>query len=301
MSDAAEPAAGGRPGFWNFGPTDAPVLVENAEAVMPHLPYYLGGWDFQWVGTAAEGPPDVRIIENCNGEYRVVSNGPGGTDFGFDNPYDAANGLAGGLISVHVARNPKMVCINASAARIGGSLVIVIGDSFAGKSSVALHLAVLGHRFFGHDQIAVTLDQAPVGTCLGLMPQVRLPLPSDCGDAFREFVEGYSAMQGEDMAYLKLWDGEAGGFGEIAPIGTLVLLDRRHSGTAELRPASRLELVRKMVSTAFAPHIPSVELLDGLTHLADSAGAYHLKFSSSREAAALLSGSFRDEVNRSGE
>jgi hypothetical protein len=301
MSDAAEPAADGLPGFWKFGPKDAPVVVENAEAVMPHLPYYLGGWDFQWAGTAAEGPPDVRIIENYNGEYRVVSAGPGGADFSFDNPYDAANGLASGLISVHVARNPKMVCLNASAARIGDSLVIVIGDPFAGKSSVALHLAVLGHRFFGHDQIAVTLDQAPVGTCLGLMPKVRLPLPSDCGDAFREFVEGYSAMQGEDMAYLKLWDGEAGGFGETAPVSTLVFLDRRQSGTAELRPASRPELARKMVSTAFAPHISYAELLDGLTCVADSAGTYHLEFSSSREAAALLSGIFRDDGDRSKE
>ena len=299
MSDAADPATDGPPGFWNFGPKDSPVLVKNAEAIMPLLPYYLGGWDCQWAGTAAEGPPDVRIIENDNGGYRVVSTGPGGADYSFDNPYDAANGLAAGLISIYVARNPKIIRVHAGAARIGDSLVIVIGDSLAGKSSVSLHLAVLGYRFFGDDQIAVTGDQAPLGICLGLMPKIRLPLPPDCGNAFREFVEGYSAMQGEDMAYLKLWDGEAGGFGETAPVGAVVLLDRRQSGTAELRPASRPKLVQKMVSTAFAPHIPSVELLDGLTRLADGAGAYHLEYSSSREAAALLSCSFRDDGDRS--
>jgi len=299
MSNTTGPAADSSPGFWNFGPKEAPILVENAEAVMPHLPYYLGGWDFQWAGTVPKGPPDIRIIQNDNGEYRVVSTGPGGADLSFDNPYDAANGLAGELIGVHVARNPKLICLHAGAARIGDSLVIVIGDSFAGKSSLALHLAVLGNRFFGDDRIAVTLDQASVGTCLGLMPKVSLPLPPDCGDAFREFVEGYSAMQCEDMAYLKLWDGEAGGFGETAPVRALVFLDRRQSGTAELRPASRLELVRKMLSTAFAPHISSIELLDGLTRLADGADACHLEFSSSREAAALLSGSFRDDGDRS--
>jgi len=288
---------GEQPSFWWIGPETNPVLVENAEAVMPYLPYYLAGWTIAWAGDTAPRTPDICIVEQPDGTFRVLSYGPGGADFTFDDPYDAANGLAGGLISVYVGRNPRMICLHAGAAQIDDGLVVVIGDSFAGKSSVALHLAVLGHRFFGDDQIGVTLDNPSLGLCLGLMPKVRLPLPADCGDPFREFVEGYSSMQGDDMAYLKLWEGEAGTFGDTAPVRALVFLDRKEAGTGDdgprLRAASRPELVKTMIGTAFAPHVESQDLLAGLTRLADAADSYHLTFSSSRDAAGLLSSEFR--------
>jgi hypothetical protein len=295
MPEAVDGMPTDAPNFWWIGAEANPVLVENAEIVMPYLPYYLAGWTISWAGETAPRTPDARVVEHPDGTFQVLSIGPGGADFIFDNPYDAANGLAGALISIFVGRDPQMICLHAGAARIGDGLVIVIGDSFAGKSSVALHLAVLGHRFFGDDQIAVTMENPSRGMCLGLMPKVRLPLPDDCGHAFREFVEGYSSMQGDEMAYLKLWEGEAGAFGETAPVRALVFLDRDTTGTgeAELRAASRPELVKAMIRTAFAPHVPSSDLLAGLTRLADAADSYHLRFASSREAAALLSREFR--------
>ena len=282
------------PSYWKIGPVDAPVIVENAEAVLPYLPYFLAGWDIRWAGTSVDGDADVRVEQHADGTFRVISTGPGGADFSFDNPYDVANGLAGGLISVHIAREPRSICLNAGAAKIDNGLVIVIGNSFAGESSVVLHLAVLGHRFFGDEQIAVTMGPEPVGTCLGLTPKVRLPLPGDCGDAFREFVEGYSSMQSDEMAYLKLWEGEAGDFGETAQISALVLLDRVEDGEAVLEPASQLDLVNTMRSAAFAPHIASADLLAGLTQLAAGTRSYHLRFSSSRQAAGFLSSEFRN-------
>ncbi len=294
MPDPAGPAeAAATEGLWRFGPEDAPILVENADLVLPYLPYYVAGWPFGWAGDG--GTADIRISEESDGAFRVRSDGPGCADFAFDNPYDAANGLAGALISIHVARRPDTVCLHAGAARIGGELAVVIGDSFAGKSSVALHLAVLGHRFFGDDQIALTLGSPPVGTCLGLMPKVRTPLPEDCGDAFREFVDGYTAMEGDGVAYLKLWDGEAGTFGETAPVRALILLDRRSDAASDLVPATGSELMKTLMSTAFAPHIEAADLLRGLAGLAEAAELYRLTFSSSREAASLLSARFRSE------
>ena len=298
MPEAVDANIDDVPDFWWIGPDENPILVENAEAVLPHLPYFLAGWDIKWAGTAHNRSADIRVIEQPDGHYNVVSSGPGGADFSFDNPYDAANGLAGALISVHIAGNPNMICLHAGAARVGNGLVIVLGDSFAGKSSVALHLAVLGHRFFSDDQIGVAIDNPSHGMCLGLMPKVRLPLPVDCGDAFCQFIDGYSAMQGDGLAYLKLWDGEAGTFGETAPVRALVFLDRVEAGSTELRVASRPELVKSMISTAFAPHISSSDLLAGLNKLAEGTEAYHLCFESSREAASLLSQKFQSTNNQ---
>ena len=158
-----------------------------------------------------------------------------------------------------------------SSDLVGSGLAVVIGDSFADKSSVALHLAVLGHRFFSDDQIALTLGSPPVGTCLGLMPKVRMPPPEDCGDAFREFVDGYTALGGDGVAYLKLWDREAATFGETAPVRSLILLDRRPGARCDLVPATASDLVRTLVSTTFAPHIEAAALLRGLAALAEDA------------------------------
>ena len=293
MADHVPSAAPDGPDLWRIGDDDDPVLVENADAVLPYLPYYLAGWPIRWAGDGEGRTPDVRVSESADGIFRVTSRGPGGADFRFDNLYDAANGVAGALISVFVARRADTICLHAGAALIGESLAIVIGDSFAGKSSVALHLAVLGNRFFGDDQIALTLGGDPRGICLGLMPKVRTPLPEDCGDAFREFVEGYTAMEGDGSVYLKLWDGEAGTFGDSAPVRALVLLDRRPGADTEIAPVSRSELMKTLVSRAFAPHIDARDLLNGLAAVADGVALYRLRFSSSREAAALLSRTLR--------
>ena len=147
-SETARTTAKAAPDYWKIGPADAPVIVENAEVVLPYLPYFLVGWDIRWAGKSVVGDADVRVEEHADGTFRVISTGPGGADISFDNPYDVANGLAGGLISVHIAREPRSICLNAGAAKIDNGLVIVIGNSLAGQSSVALHLAVLGHRFF---------------------------------------------------------------------------------------------------------------------------------------------------------
>lgn len=293
MSDVAGAEADMTPGFWWVGPVDHPILVENAEAVMPYLPYYMAGWPLKWAGPAVEQTPDIQVIENSGGTYQIVSSDLGGDNFTYDNPYDAANGLAGRLISIFVSRDPRMFCLHAGAARVGDGLVVIIGDFSAKKLSVALHLAVLGNRFFGDHQIGVTLETPPLGVCLGLMPKVGLPLPEDCGDAFREFVEGYSSMQGDDTAYLKLWEGEAGVFLETAPVRAFVFLDQTETGESHLRPASRPELVKLIERNAFAPHIPSPDLLGSLNWLVGEAEAFQLRFSSSRDAATLLSRTFR--------
>ena len=101
-------------------------------------------------------------------------------------------------------------------------------------------------------------------------------------------------MQSEEMAYLKLWEAEAGDFGETAPISALVFLDLVEDGEAVLEPASQSDLVKTMMSTAFAPHVSSADLLAGLTQLAAGNRSYHLRCSSSREAAGLLSSEFRN-------
>jgi hypothetical protein len=296
---AARPAGAGRqasgaPSLWRFGPEPA-ILVRNAEAVLAHLPLFLGGWPPRWIEPAAAGgaAADIDIIEHPDGTIEVATAGHRAS---FAGAFDAANGLAGALISAFIARHRSTVCLHAGSAMVGGGVVALIGGSHSGKSSVALQLAAAGYRLFGDDRIAVDLADAatPRALCLGLMPKVRLPLPPDCGARFAEFVEGYSEVQDETAAYLKPWAGEAASFGEAAPLRALVVLDRAQGVPARLDRLGRAALLRTMIENVTAPQLDAGAVVAHLDALARRIPGYALGFGSSREAAALLGRSLRE-------
>jgi hypothetical protein len=229
------------------------------------------------------------------GQIAVTLHGPGGNEALFDDAFAAADGLAGALIARLVTRRPDMICFHAGSALVGAGLVVLLGDSLAGKSSVALQLAAAGYRLFGDDRLAVRLEEGrpPAGACLGLTPKVRLPLPPDCGDRFAEYVESFTEMRDDNAAYLKLWEGEAAAFGEDAPLASFVILDRREAGPCALSPASRPEIVKALLLNCFSPHIDARALVPAMTGLATGVGGRRLQFSSSREAAAALTAAVR--------
>jgi len=282
----------GAASLWRFGPEIAPILVRNAEAVLAHLPLFLGGWPLRWIGDddAPDAVPDIEIVERSEGAIDVAT---AVHNASYAGAMDAANGLAGALISAFIGRQPEMICLHAGSAVVGGGLVVLIGGSHAGKSSVALHLAAAGYRLFGDDRIAIDLADtaAPLGLCLGLMPKVRLPLPPDCGARFAEFVEGYSEVQDDTAAYLKPWEGEAAIFGETAKLRALVVLDRIDGAPTTVELLGRPALLRAMIENVTAPQRDAGTLVAQLDALARAVPGYALSFGSSREAAAALVGS----------
>ena len=94
---------------WQFGPEEHLISVRNAEAVLAHLPLFLGGWPMRGSGAAPEQAYDIDIIQNGDGSLVVKLAGPGGNDMAFDNALDAANGFAGSLIGACLA--PKFCAI----------------------------------------------------------------------------------------------------------------------------------------------------------------------------------------------
>jgi len=285
--------------LWAFGPEDRPVMVRNAELVLQHLTIFLGGWTIRFAGRAADSPtaPDIDLVEREDGGVTVILNGPCGYSLSFEDEFNAANGLASALIAAYVTTRSNMVCLHASSVAVGAgddaAIAVMLGESFAGKSSTALQMAAAGHRLFGDDRLAVVADekadQGPLrGTCLGLMPKVRLPLPPDCGPRFQAFVEGHSEICDDQAAYLRIWDDEAASFGEQAPVSAFIMLDRRDSGDSVLEPAPKGDIVRTLVANCYAPHIDAGALVPVLSGLADRVGGYRLRFSSSRDAAQAI-------------
>lgn len=285
-------AASRPPSVWHFGPDDAPVRVAGAEALLAHLPVFLGGWPLRRVAGPAPRC-DVRVRTGPGGAIAVETLGPGGTVLDFDNEMDAANGLAGALVAEYVAARADTVCLHAGSALVGAGLCVLLGASLAGKSSVAMQLAASGYRLFGDDRLAVRQgdDDAPAeGTCLGLQPKLRLPLPEDAGPALEGFVESYTEIRTGTAAYLRPWDTEAATFGDTAPLGALVALERggEDDPPATLEPAPRAEIARALLSNVFAAHITAETLVTEMAGLAGRVPGYRLRWTSSRAAARLL-------------
>lgn len=214
---------------WAFGPPDKEIRVGNAELLLAQLPIFLGGWPCRRLDDADDGEMHIKIIERPDKRIEVNLTGSGAHKTVFENEFAAADGLANALVAAFVSRHADTFCLHAGSARLGPGLVVLLGDSLAGKSSVALHMAAAGYRLFGEDRLAVSMGDGgtAIGLCLGLTPKVRLPLPADCGRRFAEYVESFTEIRDDATAYLKLWEGEAAVFLEQAPIAAFVILNRK--------------------------------------------------------------------------
>ena len=283
---------------WSIGPPGKEIRVGNAEILLAQLPFFLNGWPIRRLPDLTAGDMDIKITEHPNNQIEVDLAGPGALNSMFDNEFDAADGLASALVSAYVSQQSDVLCLHAGTAKIGSGLVVLLGNSLAGKSSVAVQLASAGYRLFGDDRLAIRVggDGQAVGRCLGLTPKVRLPLPADCGARFAEYVESFTEIRDEETAYLKLWEGEAAVFQEEAPLTAFIILNRSEGGGANLEPASRSQIVKAMMAQSFAPQFGSQALVQALTDLATNAVGYELGFSSSHEAASLLSVTIRGEA-----
>jgi hypothetical protein len=271
---------------WAFGPSDKEIRV----------PFFLGGWPCRRLDDSDSGNMDIKIIERPDKQIEVTLTGPGALETVFENEFDAADGLASALVAAFISRHADTLCLHASSAQLGSGLVVLLGDSLAGKSSVALHMAAAGYRLFGDDRLGVRIvdgGEAPSGLCLGLTPKVRLPLPGDCGRQFAEYVESFTEIRDETVAYLKLWEGEAAVFLEQSPVTAFVILNRAETGSSSMAPASRPAIVKALLAQCFAPHIAAQDLVPVLTNLASNVAGYELGFSNSGEAASLLTSTLR--------
>ncbi|MEE8334527.1 MAG: hypothetical protein V3R85_11820 [Alphaproteobacteria bacterium] len=280
------------PSLWGFGPEDAPVTVRNAEALLAHLPVFIGGWPLRRLGDGRDAKPDIDVVEVAGGGFTIRISGPGGNDAACSDEFEAANALAGGLITGFVVQQPNRICLHAGAVALGDGLAVMLGNSLASKSGVALQMTAAGHRLFGDDRLGVEAagddGGGAQGLCLGLMPRLRLPLPADCGARFAEFVDGYTEIRNDDLVYLKLWEGETAGFGDTAPITTLIFLDRCENGPVRLEPEDRDTMTNALLENCFAPHIKAARLAAWLGAIVEGCACYRATFSSSREVAIAI-------------
>lgn len=276
-------AGRGRPlHVWLAAETD-PVEMRRAIAI------FMPRWPVEEV--SGDAVPDIAIT--CPGDtYRIqATSWPGGESRAEDS-HNAANALAGLLIDGLLAHHMSAHCLHAAASEIGGNAVLFAGPAEAGKSTLALRLAIRGYRHVADDRVLLTTDASPHQVAaLGLAAKARTPLPP--GRGLQELVDLRWFLTDETISYLHLPNDQTVPFGAEFPLGALVV-PRRDPGfeaDVELRPAQAGEVARTLIEETTSLAGPGV-IVPAMTRLADTVDGFILTYRDGDAAADLLATTF---------
>ena len=258
------------------------IRVRAPEEAMDTIRLLFSGWPWR---EGAKEEPHLRIARAGAG-YAVDV--PGLEPQPAANAVEAAHMLVGSLIAHLIRGRDSLISFHAASFQARGGLIVCLGASFTGKSSVGLHAAAQGARFFGDDRIVVELGSTPHGIAQGLAPKFRLPVPEDAGEAFRRFLDTHRAREGQGLLWLELDAAMAASFGEARKLAGFVLLDRSEDAVTSIAPASRAKATEALLRHAFAPGVPVAGLVGRMAALAAAVPADTVRFASSREAAAAV-------------
>jgi hypothetical protein len=260
------------------------------EKIVGALRAVLNGWHFSLIED--DGRPAAVTIARRRRGYVLKS-------FWLDEELDADTAV-GAVTSLIVdlgyafaAEDSARLCLHAGAVEFGGKLVVFPSAARAGKSTLIAALGMAGRRVFSDDLLPI-LGESGQAVALGTRPRLRLPLARGTGGAFRDFVGAHEVAADEQHLFLGLPPELHAAYGETAPIGAFVMLDRRQVGPAELVAAERGEGLRRMVLQSLATPNAADTVFVRLQSLIERYPAWTLRYSRLDEAVALLNEHFAD-------
>jgi hypothetical protein len=180
---------------------------------------------------------------------------------------------------------PEQIGLHCGAVEVDGQLVVLAGSRRAGKTTLTARLGGEPVRVFTDDVLPLSAD-ATAGVATGIAPRLRLPLPRKASAGFRAQVAAW--MAAEDGQYGYVMTPNLAPRGARAPIGAILLLDRRTRGPAGLRTATRAEALRDLVLRNLTNDQDPAPLLGRLEALVASTEVMWLTYSDLDEAAALV-------------
>lgn len=263
-----------------------PVVLEDGDTLLPIFESVFRYWPRQVLRDRAPDAPVITVRPGEKGRYWLEAPW-------LDKPVRYSNGvnLACGLgVNVNqafLAGPDDYLCLHAGAARIGGRLVVFPNAYRAGKSTLTVCLAAAGARIFCDDILPVVRDSG-LGMALGITPRLRMPWPVDLAPRTVDFIEARRGAENSQYLYVDLGEDEQAPFGETAPFGGIVLLNRREGARASLERIGVGEALKHVVLRNFARKVPAAESLDRLHEILTSAYCARLTYSSGDEAAEFL-------------
>ncbi len=267
-----------------FDGTDATIDIPDEPDFLRALRAAAFDWPFHSASGSAE--PIARVRKRGD-RYEISAPG--------EEPFTATRVSAVCSAIVDAVRasidlDPARLCFHCGSVLVGGRLVLLCGTFRAGKSLLATRLAAEGCTVFGDDVLPLD-ESAAQGVAIGVAPRLRLPLPANTDAEFARFVRQHTAAADSRYAYVHP-EGRVAARGRRAPLGAVVLLDRRTEGEAALYNASRSAALRAVILRNFARGEPAQALLDRLHGIVERLPCLTLRYSSVSEASGLIRDAF---------
>ncbi|MGY6708784.1 MAG: PqqD family peptide modification chaperone [Rhizobiaceae bacterium] len=278
--------------FFAFTPLRLPVrFVGGSEALLGLLPRLASGWASREVSQPDEAAPLLVALQD--GAFSLSApwlDQP----VQEPDPFRAAANLAVDLLEAYLAENADLLAVHCGSAVLGGKAVLFPGASRAGKSTLIAALAAAGFPVLGDDVLALTPDDVPHTKSLGIHPRIRLPLPETASAELNKFVADHSRAADAKYAYLGLPGGAGPAFGRSAPLGSVVLLERREGQAASLASLPQGDGVQELMTQHLSPGLSQAQALPQLIAALQKTPCYRLRYDDLDEAVKLLKSVFVD-------
>lgn len=263
-----------------------PVALCGCEELLPLFSQVLGTWPTA-VSRATPSAAPVISIER-RGERFVLNSPWVGPELADDSGPGTVCSTLVDLATEFSRDNPDLVGLHCGAVRLGGRLVLLPAVTRSGKSTLVARLAAGGHKVWADDLLAID-PEACIGRAFGIMPRLRRPVPRAAGRFLNGFVRARTGISDRRQVYLALGADELAVYGEVCPLGAVVLLDRQASGPAALEPIGRGATVERLLSQTLIQTGSANALFERLAALAEMLPAFRLRYADLDEAAEILS------------
>ena len=264
-----------------------PVDFLDCESLAEPLAEILSGWRFRPSSGLRERPA-ITLRREADG-YRLQSDWLEGSLFD-SAPVSTVCSFIVDLVKAYIA-DAQLLCLHCGAVEFAGRLVVFPSWYRAGKSTLCVRLAAAGWRLYADDVLAIAPSDA-AGMALGIAPRLRRPLPRQVGADFRAFVSDHEGPKDNRYVYLRLPSDRLAPLGTKAPIGGIVLLERKQFGRAELIATSRAEALKRLLGQNFGFPGGAELVFERLASMAQRLPCFTLSYADLDEAAAALENAF---------
>lgn len=244
-----------------------------------------------WPGATPRARASARVaVTRAGRRFRIETSAYAAPDHGFTSYLPAANGTFGVMIGSYIAADARLIGLHAAAVEFQGRAALLLGDSFAGKSTLALALAAAGGRLIADDRLAVDLRHQPAVFGFATAAKLRLPYPAAAGQRFRAMIDRFGRPLAANVLALDLPEARCLGFAEPVPVSAIFLLARTpdHGGPPTALPLGRAATMRLLIQQMFAAHLSAPAVLGAAQALAEAVPAYRLSYGDGFAVAPVL-------------
>jgi len=279
-------------GYLKFDDLDATVALDVDQKFVDALPVVFP----HWAHTIVQQDNDNSFATVTLTDSKYIITSPY-----MDDPAtfkDPANTLCSLIVELAWARlreDTSLLCLHGAAIAFAGRLVIFPSTRRAGKSTLTVALAAAGKKVFTDDFLPLKATNGGLlsGISSGISPRLRLPLPDQIGPVALDYIQNRSMIQNRQYRFVTPRTGELAKFGDTAPIGSLVFLERTEGATAKIEPVSKSDALTALIKQNFSRAMNAAGILKMLDFITKSAPAYRLIYDDAEQAVALLESRFQ--------